>query len=184
MNRLDYILASPEAATMRAWAEEAAKAENANAEDLEAARDTIQRLTDLVRYQRGPLHDTGLISDEEYADLAGDHAAVARLKGHDALRAALTAAQAEASLLQQEAHIHRVIGDKLVAEVEHLRAQVAELQALGVSLHKAADVGAQAERAAVVAWIRIEESHYPVGHAPLNTADAIERGEHRREEEK
>jgi ferritin-like protein len=40
-----------------------------------------------------------------------------------------------------------------------------------------------AERAAVVAWIRIEESHYPVGHAPLNTADAIERGEHRREED-
>ncbi len=82
--------ARAEAIEMRAWAEEAAKAENANAEDLEAARDTIQRLTDLVRYQRGPLHDTGLISDEEYAVLAGDHAAVARLEGYDALRSDLT----------------------------------------------------------------------------------------------
>lgn len=40
------------------------------------------------------------------------------------------------------------------------------------------------ERAAVVAWIRAEEDHYAVGHAPLNTADAIARGEHRTGEAK
>ncbi|NBV20264.1 hypothetical protein [Janthinobacterium sp.] len=64
--------------------------------------------------------------------------------------------------------------DALVAEVEALRAQVQELTALGVSLHKAADAGAQAERAAVVAWLRRRTAlrHY---------ADCIERGEHREE---
>ena len=88
--------ARAEAATMRAWAEEAAKAENANARDLEAARDTIRRLTDLVRHQRGPLYDIGLITEEEYAVLAGDHSAVARLEGYDALRADLTRLLVEA----------------------------------------------------------------------------------------
>ena len=72
----------------------------------------------------------------------------------------------------------------LLFEIERLRAHNAELQTLGVSLHKAAAAGRDAERAAVVAWIRVEEGHYPVGDAPLNTADAIARGEHRREEEK
>jgi hypothetical protein len=58
--------------------------------------------------------------------------------------------------------------------VPHLRAQVAELQTLGVSLHKAADAGAQAERAAVVAWL------YRDGCEA--SAERIERGEHRRGE--
>ena len=49
------------------------------------ARD--QRLHDLVRHQRGPLHDAGLITDAEYAALAGDHGAVTRLEGYDALGA-------------------------------------------------------------------------------------------------
>jgi hypothetical protein len=49
---------------------------------------TDQRLRDLVRHQRGPLHGAGLITDEEYAALAEDHGAVARLEGYDALRAA------------------------------------------------------------------------------------------------
>jgi hypothetical protein len=45
------------------------------------------RLHDLIRHQRGPLHDAGLITDAEYAALAADHGAVARLEGYDALRA-------------------------------------------------------------------------------------------------
>ena len=42
----------------------------------------------------------------------------------------------------------------LVAEVERLRSEVAELRALGVSLHKSAAMGRDVERAAVVAWLR------------------------------
>jgi hypothetical protein len=133
---------------LRVWAEQAAKAENANAEDLEAARDTIQRLTDLVRYQRGPLHDTGLISDEEYAVLAGDHAAVARLEGYDALRADLT----------------RLLVD---AKKEGSRS-----------------APRSAERAAVVAWLRARGmADYAQSNLDF-AATMIERGEHRREEDK
>ena len=46
-----------------------------------------QRLHDLVRHQRGALYDAELITNEEYAALAEDHGAVARLEGYDALRA-------------------------------------------------------------------------------------------------
>jgi len=67
--------------------------------------------------------------------------------------------------------------------VPHLRAQVAELQALGVSLHKAADAGAQAERAAVVAWLRAEAYLTLYEATTSDVADAIENGEHRRKEE-
>ena len=55
-----------------------------------------------------------------------------------------------------------------------LRQQVAELTALGVSLHKAAAAGRDNERAAVVAWLY--RQHYD------DTATRIERGEHRRGE--
>jgi hypothetical protein len=70
--------------------------------------------------------------------------------------------------------------------VPHLRAQVSELQTLGASLHKAADVGAQAERAAVVAFLR--EQGRVAGASPdekrmlAYASSHIERGEHRREE--
>jgi len=71
--------------------------------------------------------------------------------------------------------------------VPHLRAQVAELQALGVSLHKAADAGAQAERAAVVAWLRDCALDPETTGAEMrlfqNQATTIERGEHRKEKE-
>ena len=66
--------------------------------------------------------------------------------------------------------------------VPHLRAQVAELQALGVSLHKAADAGAQAERAAVVAWLRGIFPEWPAGSNGYT--DEVERGDHCREGEK
>jgi hypothetical protein len=42
-----------------------------------------QRLLDLLRYCRGRLHEANLISDEEYAVLAADHDAVARLEAYD-----------------------------------------------------------------------------------------------------
>jgi hypothetical protein len=45
-----------------------------------------QRLLDLLRYCRGRLHEANLISDEEYAVLAADHDAVARLEAYDVVR--------------------------------------------------------------------------------------------------
>jgi hypothetical protein len=74
-------------------------------------------------------------------------------------------------------YAHRVILD-----CAWLLAQVAELQTLGASLHKAADAGAQAERAAVVAWLRAEAYLTLYEATPSDVADAIERGEHRRGE--
>lgn len=48
--------------------------------------DEVARLRDLVRHQRSALHDAELITDEEYAALAGDQGAVARLEGYDAIQ--------------------------------------------------------------------------------------------------
>lgn len=45
-----------------------------------------QRAWDLLRYCRAILHNGNLITDEEYALLAQDHEAVARLEDYDALR--------------------------------------------------------------------------------------------------
>jgi len=74
----------------------------------------------------------------------------------------------------------------LVAEVDRLRAQVAELRALGVSLHKAADAGAKNERAAVVAWLRECALDPEATGAEMRLfqglATTIERREHRRGE--
>ena len=53
-----------------------------------------QRLWDLVRHQRAELHETDLITDEEYAMLAEDHPAVARLETYDSLRTRADAAEA------------------------------------------------------------------------------------------
>jgi hypothetical protein len=65
----------------------------------------------------------------------------------------------------------------LLFEIERLRAHNAELQTLGVSLHKAAAAGRDAERAAVVAWLE------KAGWMP-SMVEVFKRGEHRREEEK
>ncbi len=58
----------------------------ASRERLAAAQERIQRLTDLVRYQRHEIHTTGLISDEEYSELAQVPGAVARLESYDEFR--------------------------------------------------------------------------------------------------
>lgn len=42
-----------------------------------------QRLWDLVRYMRSELHEKQLVTDDEYFELAKDHAAVARLEQDD-----------------------------------------------------------------------------------------------------
>jgi len=112
----------------------------------------------------------------------------------------IAALVAEVSLLQQEARIQRAISDGLVAEVEHLRATVAALQAAVPPAHPA-DYGhevwsaaleaaraenenaedARCERVAVVAFLRGENAARcrVVSDA---VAMRIERGEHRRGE--
>lgn len=42
-----------------------------------------QRLWDLVRYYRRQFHEAGLITDNEYAELAQDHGAVVSLETWD-----------------------------------------------------------------------------------------------------
>lgn len=54
------------------------------------------RLFDLVRYQRMELHEAGLITGEEYADLLNDprsKGAVARLETYDDMKARVDAAE-------------------------------------------------------------------------------------------
>lgn len=53
--------------------------------ERDEARAQVERLTDLVRHQRGALHTEGLLTDAEYADLAGLTGSPARLEGYDAL---------------------------------------------------------------------------------------------------
>jgi hypothetical protein len=70
----------------------------------------------------------------------------------------------------------------LAAEAENtaLRQQVAALTRLGVSLHKAEQAGVDAERIAVVAWLReVADTPVPwVDDAIRDAALAIERGDH------
>lgn len=65
-----------------------------------------------------------------------------------------------------------------------MRAHIAELERHVGSLHKAAAAGRDAERAAVVAYLRgqaesMRSSARAMAFALGNAADAIERGEHR-----
>lgn len=91
------------------------------------------------------------------------------------LRADLKRIQGEA--WQRGQDIDRLRADLELAtlEAESLRQQVAELVANGVSMHKAADRSAKAERAAIVAWLR---GHGWVGPTGSDFADGIERGDH------
>ena len=79
--------------------------------------------------------------------------------------------------------------EALEAERGALRRQVDELTALGVSLHKAAAAGRDAERAAVVAWLRRVAAEMPdrsfVSASSMRAAATrIERGEHVAEEDR
>jgi hypothetical protein len=76
----------------------------------------------------------------------------------------------------------------LVAEVQQLRAIIGDQQIL-LDEHRmdnqhAYEEGGNAERAAVVAWLRAEAFLTLYEATPSDVADAIERGEHRREETK
>lgn len=61
----------------------------------------LERMSDLVRYKRAELHNDGLISDEEYAEIVQDHAAVARLEGYDAIKGELEGARKRIAELEE-----------------------------------------------------------------------------------
>lgn len=108
----------------------------------------------------------------------------------------IAALVAEVSLLQQEARIRRAIGDGLAAEVERLldalgaaHAEAATMRAWAEEAAKAENENAEdarKERVAVVAWIRrvATDASWWGAHGGVydGLADAIESGEHRREE--
>lgn len=74
----------------------------------------IERLRDLVRYERHALHNSGLISNEEFADLVQVQGAVARLEGYDACRQRAEAAEQRAAelagkLAEAQARLHHAM---------------------------------------------------------------------------
>jgi len=72
-----------------------------------------QRLYDLVRFARGYLHDSELITNEEYGALAETGASSARrLEGYDEIRAKLLAAEARCLSLERE---NQALKDRLRA---------------------------------------------------------------------
>jgi inorganic triphosphatase YgiF len=93
----------------------------------------------------------------------------------DEARAALAAQRRRADSLARAYLQEQGDNDKLRVEIAACRNQVEPDRALGVSLHKAANKGAQAERAAVVAWLE------KAGWMP-SMVEVFKRGEHRREE--
>ena len=162
--------ARAEAVTMRTWAEEAAKAENENAEDLEVTRyerDEARRMlaecailtgtdTDGNTLESGWVHLWRRAVDD-VSQLRADYDDHSDIERAERER---DEAQAEVSLLQHEARIRRHISDGLAAEVA-------------------------AERVAVVAFLRetLATSETAYASDDLDYAiDIIERGEHRREE--
>ena len=54
---------------------------------LAEVKGEVERLTDLVRYQRGPLLEAELITQDEYQELLQIPGSVGRLHGYDNLRA-------------------------------------------------------------------------------------------------
>lgn len=68
------------------------------------------RLHDLIRHQRGSLHDAGLLTDAEYADLAADHGAVARLETYDGMRARIEALEVALSRAKPDHPLVKIAG--------------------------------------------------------------------------
>ncbi len=120
----------------------------------------VERLRDLVRHQRGPLFDAGLLTNEEYASLAADHGAVDRLETYDDLR----------------------------KEVEHLRAHRESCHANLLKGYETGKVEERAVTVAwLLARAGETANRRPGNENEISliyslVADMFERGEHRKEE--
>ena len=137
-----------------------------------------QRLHDLVRHQRGPLHDADLITDDEYARLAADHGAVARLESYDALIAKLREVAAERdgavmhSITLQEANV-TLLRWQSTAPAPHLDHLLAMVRSLAASdegpraLRECSAAGVEAEihRAFAAERINREKSEHAAADA-------------------
>lgn len=80
---------------------------------IEGLQSTNQRLADLVRYQRMELHQTGLITNEEYAEIIQNPGAVNRLGGYDEIKAERDQLRAENIVLSSQAEGFDVQNQKL-----------------------------------------------------------------------
>lgn len=81
-------------------------------------RDEVERLTDLVRYERHHLFDEKLISEEEFAALVADSEngqRVARLEGYDKPR------QENATLRAEVARLSAPVSDEEVDKYFHMQ---------------------------------------------------------------
>jgi hypothetical protein len=87
-----------------------------------------QRMWDLVRQQRMELLQAELITREEYALLAQDHAAVPRLESYDDLRRQVKEARAEAESQARDAGFANLAVATAADELTALRADVAQLR--------------------------------------------------------
>ena len=144
--------------------------------------DVERRIADGIDDLDGPFYSG--ITDDAFSALAEIRAEVERLRADlDFLARAVVQAVVASSLAAGETLVdpipHIIVSTvtRLRAEALGQRADNAEIGALAY-----AD-GAEAERAAVVTWLQAASQRWAVDD-PLNeAADAIERGEHRREED-
>lgn len=132
--------------------------------DLAALVAEVERLRDLVRHQRGPLFDVGLLTHEEYAALAADHSSVARLETYDAVRAEniRLRARAEAAEADRE-ELHLWLACGCMPAESYRPANEDALQRVDAQLARLRDAVTR-DRAALVEWLRLAPQCYTDGY--------------------
>lgn len=88
----------------------------------------LRRMTDLVRHQRGTLFSEGLITPEEYAEVAFSYGSVARLETYDGVIQRLDEVEAQLAAATQQIEQEQSVAVELQ---KRLDAAEAKLRALG-----------------------------------------------------
>lgn len=116
---------------------------------IAALQATNQRLADLVRYERHTLHETGLISDEEYAEILQNPGAVDRLEGYDAAQREIGKLHSECARLIAERDAEYAAVNKLGEQIQRLTAErdaaLAKLADVEQANRLARDIAEQAQ---------------------------------------
>jgi hypothetical protein len=124
--------------------------------------EALQRAHDLVRHQRGALYDEGLITDEEYALLAGEHGAVARLEGYDTVRKALADARTAWEREQSDdATLVRAVAGRLRANGAEVPSPLAEAEDAYLLTHPVVVAALGRAREVVAADLRARAEAIP-----------------------